>query len=557
MSLKQRIPGGPWTVLAAGLVLCSLGGWVTFEWTVNYHWVPEGHSMLLRYKGPPLPIPGLGVRPPAKAGEFAVVDESSRSPEELGVLEQMVGPGRHFYCPLWWECRILEDTVIKPGEVGIVVSKMGADLKNGEYLVDGDLGATGYKGILRKVLPPGRYRVNPYAYDVKVVQQETISTADGQQVKHAGWVNIPTGYVGVVTNLAANPMTGQPAGIQADVLPPGFYPINSREQQVDIVNIGYRELSIIANMKTGPDGLPVHEPSGEPTIQNDDSGIEFPSNDGFPIRMDFTAIWGIMPEQAPDVIRQFGNVDAVEQKVVDPQIQSICRNMGSSLGAVELLVGESRTEFQQDTSARFHEVLEAKGITVLNGLVRHIYIPQEVRTPIQLANIATELKLTREQDQITAQTEALLREAEAKVELATEEISVETEKLVAAKLAEGNKDAKEIAAETQQKVAAIDRDTASIEAEATRLLGQAEAEARKMSEEAKADKFQLAVSAFGSGQAYNQWVFATGLPEDIKLDMLYAGEGTFWTDLSNFTDVMIGRQADREIRTGTSSSSGK
>lgn len=553
MALLKRIPGGPWVILATGLLCVSLGGWTVFEWSVNYHWVPEGHSMLLRYKGPPLPIPGLGIRPPSVTGTFATVEDGHRTPEELGVVEQLVGPGRHFYCPFWWECRILEDTVIEPGAVGIVVSKMGADLANGEYLVDGDLGDTTHKGILRKVLAPGRYRVNPYAYDVKTVQQELISSADGKQIKYAGWVDIPTGYVGVVTNLASNPITGQAAGIQPNVLPPGIYPINSREQQVDVVNIGYRELSIIANLQTGPDALPVFEASGEPIIEEDDSGIEFPSNDGFPIRMDFTAIWGIMPEQAPDVIRKFGNVDAVEQKVVDPQIQSICRNMGSSLGAVELLVGESRTQFQQDTSTKFYEVLEAKGITVLNGLVRHIYIPQEVRTPIQLANIATELKLTREQDQITAQTEALFREAEAKVELATEEVSVETEKLVAAKLAEGNKDAKEIEAGTAQKVAAIDRETAVIEAEATRLLGQAEAEARQLSEEAKAEKFQLAVTAFGSGEAYNQWVFATGLPDDIQLDMLYAGEGTFWTDLSNFTDVLVGRQAAQEMRKKTDS----
>ena len=33
------------------------------------------------------------------------------------------------------------------------------------------------------------------------------------------------------------------------------------------------------------------------------------------------------------------------------------------------------------------------------------------------------------------------------------------------------------------------------------------------------------------------------LPEDVQLDMLYAGEGTFWTDLKGFTEVMVGRQA--------------
>ena len=54
-------------------------------------------------------------------------------------------------------------------------------------------------------------------------------------------------------------------------------------------------------------------------------GIEFPFNDGFPIHLDYTAIWGILPVQAPDVVRQFGTLKDVEQKVILPQIESICR----------------------------------------------------------------------------------------------------------------------------------------------------------------------------------------------------------------------------------------
>ena len=527
--------------------LVSLGvlaafGWAAIEWSYNRIYVPEGSSLLLRYKGPPLPIPGLGMRPAAATGRFAEVDENG-APKELGVLEQMVGPGRHFYCPLWWERTLVEDQTVEPGEVGLVVSKMGNDLPGGQFLVDGDLGKTEFKGILRKVFGPGTYRVNPYAYEFRKMEEVTFRSGD--QEKKAGWVNIPTGYVGVVTDLADNPLTGAKTGIQDKVLQPGLYPINEKEQQVDIVEIGYREMSIGANMKTDPQGNLLLDESGEPSIADDGSGVEFPSRDGFPIRMDFTAIWGIMPDQASSVIRKFGNVDAVETKVVIPQTESICRNMGSTLGAVELLIGESRQTFQQETSENFRDVLHEKGITVLNGLVRHIHIPQEVRMPIQKANIADELKLTREQEQLTAETEALLREAEEKVTLATQEIKVQTEKLVAEKLAEGMKQAEEIKAGTEQLVAAIDKQTAELEAQATVLLGEAEAEAKKLSEEAKADKFRLAVEAFGAGDAYNQWVFASGLPDDIELNLLYAGEGTFWTDLKGFTDVMLGRQVQK------------
>ncbi len=534
--------------IAAGITVLvfAVGGWTIIDWTINYHWVPVGSSMQLRYKGPPLPFPGLGSRPPADDGQFAKVEEGAKFPAQLGVLQEMVGPGRHFYCPLWWECKIVPDIVIEPGAVGVVESLMGKKSAAGDYIVDGDLGDTEYSGILRKVLPPGQYRINPYGYKVTIVQKEEIR--NGSQLKLAGWVSIPTGYVGVVTNLTANLQANKKRGIQDDVLPPGLYMVNGREQQVDVVFVGYREYTVEKRIRMDPSGLPMFEPSGEPIINSDESGIGFTSHDGFNIHMDFTAVWGIMPDQAADVIRNFGSVDALEKNVVDPQIQSICRGEGQKLGAEELLVGLSREEFQKKTSQRFKEVLEEKGVSVLTGLVRNIFIPQQVRTPIQQTNIATELQLTREQEQKTALTEGELREAEQKVKLATDEITAKTEKLVAEALAEGEKEAAELKAETQKLVAAIAKDSAQMEADATRTLGEATAKARQLQEEAKAQKFVLAVEAFGNGDAYNRWVFAEGLPADIQIDMLYAGPGTFWTDLKGFSEQMLGKQAADQNR---------
>jgi len=545
---RSLLTRGAGTVLLI-LVLCGLVGWGGFEWLVNRIYVPQGYSLLLRYKGPPLPfLPGS--RPAVPAGRLARVDENG-DPLETGVLERMAGPGRHFYCPWWWERELVPDVIVEPGSVGLVTSLMGEDRPDDDYLVDGDLGQTRYKGLLRKTFAPGRYRINRYAYSFEKVQ--LVSLRSNNQVKNAGWVEIPTGYVGVVTNLTGNPLTGALPGIQAKVLQPGNYPINPKEQQVDIVKVGYREKSIVADVRTDENGHLVLDESGEPVVADDDSGISFPSNDGFNIHMDFTAIWGITPEQAPNVIRQFGNVDQIESKVVVPQIESICRNMGSTLGAVELLVGTSRQKFQFDTSENFKKVLQEKNITLLYGLVRHIYIPREVRLPIQEAFIADELKLTLEQQQQTKRTEALLKEATARVELESGRVRAETEKLVAETLAMGSKTSAETRAETVRLQAAIDKTTAALEAQATILVGEATSQAKKLSEQAKAEKFQLAVDAFGSGDAYNQWVFASGLPDDIKLNLLYAGQGTFWTDLKGFTEVMLGRQAQQGAAAGEAS----
>lgn len=91
-------------------------------------------------------------------------------------------------------------------------------------------------------------------------------------------------------------------------------------------------------------------------------------------------------------------------------------------------------------------------------------------------------------------------------------------------------------------MAAIDKETAELEKEATIVQGEAKSAAKKLLQQATAEKFKLAIEAFGSGEAYNMWVFANSLPSDIKLNLFYAGQGTFWTDLNSFMPAMMGKQ---------------
>lgn len=499
-------------------MMLAIAGFL-FHWSIDRIYVPEGQSLQLRYKGPLI----FGKRVKAEPGMWA-------REGQMGVLEKMRGPGRHFYCPIWWERKLVDDIVIKPGEIGEVTCKLGKNQEGSNFLVDGDIGHTEYKGVLRKVLHPGRYRVNPYGYTVEV--KKRIDFTSGQSQKVAGWVEIPTGYVGVVTQLSDNHATGVKKGVQDKVLPPGNYPVNGREQQIDIVEIGYRHSTISVENKHDELGNTLVDENGEPQIADPRSGIAFPSADGFPIHIDFTGIWGLMPDQAAHAVRTFGNVDQVEKKVVLPQIESICRNNGSEYKAVQLLVGSDREVYQKTCLDQFHSVLDDKEITLLYGLVRHVYIPKQVREPIQMAFIADELKLTREEEQTTAKEEARLREAENKVELATDTVNADTEKQVEEAKAGGNREAAKIEAETEKLVAAIDKETEELKAQAVTILGEATNEGKKMVEEAKADRFRLAVDAFGSPQAYNNWFFATNLPEDVELNFLYAGEGTLWTDMN-------------------------
>lgn len=498
-----------------------------FQWFINRVYVPEGYSLQLRYKGPLL----FGSHKQPEAGMWAGEDE-------VGVRERLVGPGRHFYCPIWWERTIVPDVVVKPGEVAVVTCKLGKDLPAGEFLVDGEVGSTEFKGTLRKVLGPGRYRLNPYGYETKIISTEKSGDAKQGETKQSGWVSIPTGYVGVVTNLADNPHTKQKAGIQDKVLQPGLYPMNPREQMVDVIGVGYSETSINITTNKSASELAAADERGEVIDVQMSGGINFPSSDGFPIFMDFTAIWGLMPNQAPDAIRKFGNIELIEKKVILPQVESICRNHGSEYPAVKLLVGHERELFQNKTVEEFGHVLKERNLSFRQGLVRHIYIPKEVRAPIQMAFIADELKLTRIEEQATAKEEGNLRQAERQVELETRKVEAETLKLVAEKNAEGQKTVGETFATTKKLTAKIERETAELDALARLELGKADAEGVRLVETARSSKFKLAVDSFGTGYAYNQWVFATGLPDDLKLNLFYSGTGTLWTDLKGVQPVL-------------------
>ena len=541
------------TALFVACIVLQVAYFGIWQWTVCRIEVPGGSSLLLRYKGP-WPF---GSAPRAPEGTL-VRTGASGSPQQVGILEDMPGPGRHFYSPLEYETQIIPDEIIPPGKLGVLVSKIGKPLPEGAYLVD----EKGYRGILRKVLTPGRYRINRYAYDVKIVGVDACAETNAKLKRKADDPTlIPPGYVGVVTNKASDPTKGEERGIQTQVLPPGIYFLNPEEKRIDIVSIGYSETTLMVDAKEVEES-----DTSKSSTQNVSSsqanrgdrlgvstskdpayargkGIEFPSSDGFPIHMDYTAIWGILPEQAPDVVRQFGTLKDVEQKVILPQIESICRLHGSRRGAVDLLVGDTREQFQNETSAELEKVLKAKDLSLLFGLTRHIYVPKLVREPIQKSKIADELTKTREQEQLTAKAQAELTEAKAKVVFEEKRTLAETLKMVAETEAEGEKKAKEIEAETEKLKAEIDAKSAAIEAQTTRLLGEAKAKSVKLSKEAKAERLQLLVKALGGPESYQRYTFAEGLPTDLRLGVFYAGQGTLWTDLKGFEQIMLGKLA--------------
>ena len=114
--------------LTAVLLLYVVGYLGIWQWNFCRIEVPPNHSLLLRYKGP---FP-FGSVPQAPDGTLVQVNPSGR-PKQVGILETMPGPGRHFYSPLEYETTLVKDILIEPGSIGVVTSKVGKSLPAGTY----------------------------------------------------------------------------------------------------------------------------------------------------------------------------------------------------------------------------------------------------------------------------------------------------------------------------------------------------------------------------------------------------------------------------------------
>ncbi|MBK8268500.1 MAG: hypothetical protein IPK83_09445 [Planctomycetes bacterium] len=341
-----------------GLALVGSGILGLIIWSTFRIYVPEGMCAVLV----------------KKTGAMLPSNESvATSSDQRGIQEEVLGPGRHFRDPFRWSWNLVDQTVIPAGDptkwtfrmtlpsqqpnavrnmmdqialhlpkIGVVTRKVGKRPPAGQLVVKR---SSGYQGILEEVLTPGTYKLNPYVYSVEQYPATVV----------------PTGFVGVVTNMmqsgqtSATPAAGNadsPAdaqhrvsdetasshpeldmhvrpladpgqrGTQREVLQPGIYFINPKVQKVTLVEIGFNEYSQLQLQGTKAEQ------------------IAFPSDTGFNITVGVTVVWGIDPSHAAEIINEFGNVDGVLDKVIVPQLRSICRNIGSTYAARDFIQGE-------------------------------------------------------------------------------------------------------------------------------------------------------------------------------------------------------------------------
>jgi hypothetical protein len=564
----QRLVGGLLVFVALGIGLV---------WGVCRVYVPPTKCLvLIRKTGRPLP-PG----------------EMIAGPGQKGILRETLGPGRYFFNPFVWDWELHNLVTISAGDpaawrqyyeeaasdvalpslegswpvVGILVNKTGAPSPTPSEVVD-----EGYQGIQRPVLTPGTYRINPYVLEVKpmlatVIPLGCCGVVTSQLGEMPGVETVEENSVGP----DGEPVKGPPKviqklaeagqrGVQRNVLPPGIYYLNPFVQRVDIVQVGYNQISqqavrgrmaknielvqtIQQQNRFQQNELAPQETSNT-TNQEVDTHISFPSKDGFTIDIEVTVVWGRHPAHIAEMLNRFGDVEKIKQLILQ-HMRSICRNIGSDYDSTDFIRGEKRELYQHAVTETLRRVCRERDIEILIALIHNIEVhgqpgaekdQTDLRTTIQRGFIAHEQELTKQAQRETATIKAELETAKVSVEIAREQVAAGTRKRVAEIRAVGEKTAQETGAQRDLDVATIDKQIAELDAETMRLLGKANADVARLNYQADADGKRLMVQAFGSGEAYNLYTFAEGFtPESVRL--IFAGPGTLWTDLKGVQET--------------------
>ena len=585
------------------VVLACFGTLVlNWFWNTFRVYVPEGKMAIVTAKSGKAPAPGT-----------ILVEKG-----EKGIWKDVLAEGRYFFNPLRYDVRIVPAINIPLGRMGIVTSKVGKELPPGEIIA----ASKDSKGVWRDVLGPGVYRLNPEGYSVEITEA----------------INIPAGYVGVVTSQTGKlPAKGQFAGIGEkgvlkDVLQPGLYYINRYAYQVNVIEIGMNQVSMTSSAKGASlfnsksrqasinvaleeleantlnfqqelrkqnqmssmpsvknvfekkmaakrftrgnemameDGMVAAEAplpakpgrkqeskakkpmpksniakplSADAQIFGVSKVVEFPSRDGFKVSLEMTVEFELLPEHIARIYLLYGDLPQVVEKIILPQVLSVSRLKGSSYGARDFIMGEARETFQKDLRVELEKTLAAKNIIVHNAIIRSVEIPMEILQPIRAISLAREQDMTNVAMQETAKKLGELNTETELIEQRRREVMQETEKLVATTAAQCRQEVDTIGAEASLKVAEIGVKQAEFKAKTASLKGETEVKVKFLSANEGALGEGMLAKALGGGEYLARLRAVDALNPRVETRVIYAGEGTLWTNLEKAAVALPARK---------------
>ncbi|HEU4509626.1 MAG TPA: SPFH domain-containing protein [Pyrinomonadaceae bacterium] len=398
--------------------------------------------------------------------------------------------------PGLFNIRLFDATVINENQIGLVEALDGAQLNPRDYVAesvaghdnfqDGNefIGKGGQRGPQKDILLPGTYYINPLLF--KVIPETAKEIRPGEVAV-------------VVSNVGKDPseevrrqmaekirermereelehaeevaefselLKGDPADVRLDegaheayVVPDGYRGIRET-----VVGPGRYYVNTLA---ISPIVIPTTNQTVEWTageVANTFNPFEVISKDGFTMQLEVRVVFRVKPEDAPFMVAKIGGIDRLVQNVMHPLIDSIFRNQASESSAMAYL--QNRHEEQERAEARVRAHLLKYHVDVVNVLICHIHLPEELMKT-QTEKILAEQRQNmynaqREAEEKRIQLEKTKSQADNQKDLMTATVGVE----IASKRAEQRK------AEGEGEAHYIQQ-TGRAEAEKVRLMGEA------------------------------------------------------------------------------------
>lgn len=436
-----------------------------------------------------------------------IAPDASYKGVQLAVLPE----GRHFINPIFWSYEIFDMTRVAPGECLVLTRLFGPPIPpervlQGEVLSDDDRldSLTGQRGILRSVLPPGSYRINPYAFKADKVSAVDIAVDE---------VGVRTLKVGkdprslpIEQRQSEYVVPAGYRGVQEEIVPPGTYYINPYVESVTPVEVRSHRVEL--------------------------TDIEFPSRDGFIIKPFMVVEYAVQPERAPELLVRLAESgelhqqdtttqqqqhNEILQKVLLPHIRGYARIEGSNFDARDFILIVSADEGTGPKKSNAREAMQRAllekvkprcdelGVDIRAVTLADMTPPPELADQIAQRELAR-VELERNQvrlGQFRAQQE--LKAKEALREQAKEKVEAETRLVQAKTRAAQLKEVEESKLNQELANAQLKLDAAKKQAEAKLAKGQAEAAVIRLKNEAEVAGLQQAVAGFDSIEQFAQY----------------------------------------------------
>jgi uncharacterized membrane protein YqiK len=356
---------------------------------------------------------------------------------QRGPQKDILLPGTYYINPLLF--KVIPETAkeVRPGEVAVVVSNVGKDPS---------------EDVRRQMAAKVRARMEREEQEQAEESAARLDVMDDTRDKD---------------EIRADLLSGDPADRRLDegaheayVVPEGF-----RGIQETVVGPGRYYVNTLA---ITPIIIPTTNQTVEWTageVANTFNPFEVISKDGFTMQLEVRVVFRVKPEDAPFMVAKIGGIERLIQNVMHPLIDSIFRNQASESSAMAYL--QNRHEEQERAEARVRAHLLKYHVDVVNVLICHIHLPEELMKT-QTEKILAEQRQNmfnaqREAEEKRIQLEKTKAHADNQKDLMAATVGVE----IAGKRAEQRK------AEADGEAHYI-LQTGKAEAEKVRLMGEAQ-----------------------------------------------------------------------------------